>query len=54
MGEAISNEKLANKGIAEQAKGAVKETWGNAKDAAKQVMKYFCSRRVSVATKTQG
>ena len=34
VGEAVGNENLADKGVAEQAKGAAKETWGNAKDAA--------------------
>ncbi len=34
IGEAVGNQKLANEGLAQQAKGAVKETWGNAKDAA--------------------
>ena len=34
VGEAVGNQKLANQGIADQVKGAAKETWGNAKDAA--------------------
>ncbi len=34
VGEAIGNQKLANQGIADQVKGAAKETWGNVKDAA--------------------
>jgi uncharacterized protein YjbJ (UPF0337 family) len=34
VGEAVGNENLANQGLADQAKGAAKETWGNAKDAA--------------------
>jgi uncharacterized protein YjbJ (UPF0337 family) len=34
VGEAVGNQNLANRGAAEQVKGAVKETWGNAKDAA--------------------
>jgi uncharacterized protein YjbJ (UPF0337 family) len=33
VGEALGNQKLANSGAADQVKGAVKETWGNAKDA---------------------
>jgi uncharacterized protein YjbJ (UPF0337 family) len=37
VGDAVGNEDLANKGIIDQAKGAAKETWGNAKDAAQQV-----------------
>ncbi len=32
-GEAIGNERLANSGVADQVKGAAKETWGNVKDA---------------------
>lgn len=34
VGEAIGNQKMANAGAAEQIKGAAKETWGHAKDAA--------------------
>lgn len=34
VGEAIGNEKLANSGVADQIKGAAKETWGKAKDVA--------------------
>ena len=37
VGEAVGNQNLANKGVAEQVKGAAKETWGDAKDAAKQI-----------------
>jgi uncharacterized protein YjbJ (UPF0337 family) len=37
VGEAVGNEKLANAGVAEQVKGAAKETWGHAKDAANAV-----------------
>jgi uncharacterized protein YjbJ (UPF0337 family) len=37
VGEAIGNQKVANQGVIDQAKGAAKETWGNAKDAANQV-----------------
>jgi hypothetical protein len=33
----LGNQKVANQGIVDQAKGAAKETWGNAKDAANQV-----------------
>ena len=36
VGEAIGSEKLVNAGVAEQIKGAAKETWGHAKDAAKE------------------
>ena len=35
FGEAVGNEKLANEGVAEQIKGAAKETWGNVKEAAR-------------------
>lgn len=34
VGEVLGNQKLANEGVADQVKGAAKETWGNAKDAA--------------------
>ena len=34
VGEALGNQKLANQGVADQVKGAAKETWGNVKDAA--------------------
>jgi uncharacterized protein YjbJ (UPF0337 family) len=34
VGETINNQKLANEGVADQVKGAAKETWGNVKDAA--------------------
>ncbi len=34
VGEAVGNDNLANRGVADQAKGAAKETWGNVKDAA--------------------
>jgi uncharacterized protein YjbJ (UPF0337 family) len=34
VGEAVGNDRLANSGVADQVKGAAKETWGNAKDAA--------------------
>ena len=35
LGSAVGNDKLANQGVADQVKGAAKETWGNAKDAAR-------------------
>jgi uncharacterized protein YjbJ (UPF0337 family) len=35
IGEAVGNQKLANEGVADQVKGAAKETWGNMKDAAR-------------------
>jgi uncharacterized protein YjbJ (UPF0337 family) len=34
VGEAVGNNKLANSGAIDQVKGAGKEAWGNAKDAA--------------------
>jgi uncharacterized protein YjbJ (UPF0337 family) len=34
VGEAVGNDRLANSGVADQVKGAAKETWGHAKDAA--------------------
>ena len=38
-GEMTGNDNLANKGVVDQAKGAVQETWGNAKDAAHEAGK---------------
>jgi uncharacterized protein YjbJ (UPF0337 family) len=37
VGERVGSQQLANKGVVNQAKGAAKETWGDAKDAAKQI-----------------
>jgi uncharacterized protein YjbJ (UPF0337 family) len=37
VGKSFGSEKLANKGVVKQAKGAVQETWGDAKEAAKQI-----------------
>jgi len=39
FGEATGNDRLANKGAADQIKGAAKETWGHVKDAANEVNK---------------
>jgi uncharacterized protein YjbJ (UPF0337 family) len=36
VGEAVGNQKLANQGVADQVKGAAKETWGNVKDSASE------------------
>jgi len=36
VGETFGNQKLANAGVAEQVKGAAKETWGKAKDVASE------------------
>jgi uncharacterized protein YjbJ (UPF0337 family) len=33
VGEALSKDRLANSGAADQVKGAVREAWGNAKEA---------------------
>ena len=38
VGQGVGSEKLANKGVVKQATGAVKETWGDAKNAAKQIL----------------
>ena len=46
VGETLGNEKLANQGVVDQGKGAAKETWGNAKKAAKEVQQ----SRQNVAT----
>jgi uncharacterized protein YjbJ (UPF0337 family) len=37
VGEAIGNQKLANAGVADQIKGAAKETWGKTKDVAAEI-----------------
>ena len=34
VGETLGNQKLANQGVADQVKGAARETWGNTKEAA--------------------
>lgn len=34
VGETFGNQKLANSGVADQIKGAAKETWGKVKDVA--------------------
>jgi uncharacterized protein YjbJ (UPF0337 family) len=34
VGETVGNQRLANEGLADQVKGAAKETWGHAKDVA--------------------
>jgi uncharacterized protein YjbJ (UPF0337 family) len=44
VGEAIGSQKLANAGAAEQIKGAAKETWGKAKDAAEMLREQNRSR----------
>ena len=37
FGEAVSNQKIANAGAAEQIKGVARETWGKTKDTANDV-----------------
>jgi uncharacterized protein YjbJ (UPF0337 family) len=37
VGETVGNQELADRGVVDQAKGAAKETWGNAKDLAKHI-----------------
>lgn len=44
VGEAVGNQDLANRGLAEQVKGAAKETWGNAKDAADKIHEDHANR----------
>lgn len=39
LGEAVGNQKIANQGVADQIKGAAKETWGRVKDTASEVQK---------------
>jgi uncharacterized protein YjbJ (UPF0337 family) len=39
VGEMTGNDRLANKGVADQVKGAAQETWGNVKDAAHEATK---------------
>jgi uncharacterized protein YjbJ (UPF0337 family) len=39
VGEAIGSENLADRGVLDKAKGAAQETWGNVKDAAKEIQK---------------
>lgn len=34
VGETVGNQRLANEGLADQVKGAARETWGNAKEVA--------------------
>jgi uncharacterized protein YjbJ (UPF0337 family) len=54
VGEAVGDENLGNKGVIDQAKGAVKETWGNAKDAAQQVQESNKEAAVENADSTRG
>ncbi|MGA2437594.1 MAG: CsbD family protein [Acidobacteriaceae bacterium] len=43
VGEALGNQRLANSGAADQVKGAVKEAWGNVKDAVHAVADDDCA-----------
>jgi uncharacterized protein YjbJ (UPF0337 family) len=52
-GEAVGNDNLANKGVAQQVKGAVKETWGNTKDAATEAGKAVKSEHANDGTTTR-
>jgi uncharacterized protein YjbJ (UPF0337 family) len=54
VGEAVGNHELANKGIVDQAKGAVKETWGDAKDAAKHIHESHKEAASEKADETRG
>jgi uncharacterized protein YjbJ (UPF0337 family) len=53
-GETVGNDKLANQGVADQAKGAAKETWGNAKDAVKEVQQWRKDTATGKAHETRG
>ena len=44
VGEAFGNQDLANRGLADQVKGAAKETMGNVKDAAHQTAQDHANR----------
>jgi uncharacterized protein YjbJ (UPF0337 family) len=48
VGETLGDEKLANQGVMDQAKGAAKETWGTPKGAAKEVQR---SRQIVATAK---
>jgi len=54
VGETVGNEKLANRGVADQAKGAAKETWGHAKDAVKEVQQSHKDAATDKAHETRG
>ena len=45
LGESIGNQKTANEGVAEQIKGAAKETWGHVKDTANEANKTAQARQ---------
>ncbi|WP_058188841.1 CsbD family protein [Terracidiphilus gabretensis] len=53
-GQAVGNDKLANSGVADQVKGAARETWGNVKDAAQSEHKEHANHaRDRVVEKTE-
>jgi uncharacterized protein YjbJ (UPF0337 family) len=53
-GEAVGNDRLANSGVADQVKGAARETWGNVKDVAQSEHKHDADRaRDQVSNKVQ-
>jgi uncharacterized protein YjbJ (UPF0337 family) len=40
VGEAVGSDELANRGVVDQVKGAAKETWGDARDAANKIKEF--------------
>jgi uncharacterized protein YjbJ (UPF0337 family) len=38
VGEVLGNERLSNSGVADEVKGAARETWGKTQDAARDVV----------------
>jgi uncharacterized protein YjbJ (UPF0337 family) len=52
-GELTGNDRLANKGVVDQAKGAVQETWGNVKDAVHETGKTHEAERQHKANETR-
>jgi uncharacterized protein YjbJ (UPF0337 family) len=50
LGDAIGHDRLANEGVADQVKGAAKETWGNMKDAARTTNDRRTAEREDAAT----
>jgi uncharacterized protein YjbJ (UPF0337 family) len=54
VGERVGNQKLANRGVVNQVKGAAKETWGDAKDAAKQIHESHKKAASEKSTQSRG
>jgi uncharacterized protein YjbJ (UPF0337 family) len=52
-GEMTGNDRLANQGVVDQAKGAVQETWGNVKDAAHEAGKTHEAERNQKTNETR-